>query len=335
MKSRSESAQPDEHIPTVAPEAPRVRKFVVILNQRAGGVAGGAAADPTPDAVRAAFTEAGTEASVEALPPEAVERALENALRARPDAIIVGGGDGTVRTAAALLARADSDIALGVLPLGTLNHFAKDLKMPPDWAEAARALATAATRAVDVGEINGHVFINNCSIGAYAETVRRRDALRERRSIGKWRAMALACWQTFRRLHRIDFVITQDAGTAKRVRTPLLVAANNRYSGHVLDRSLRARLDEGRLWLYTAHVHRRLSALRLAWQSIVRRLEEADALDAEPTRSLFIQCRDRHEVPLAADGEPLKLPGPWHVRIRPRALQVLVPKEAAETKEEK
>src|SRR5690606_38017273 len=115
-----------------------------------------------------------------------------------------------------------------------------------------------------------HVFINNCSIGAYAEAVRRRDALRERRSLGKWRAMALACWQTFRRLHRIRFILTTDGARPGTVRSPLLVVANNRYSGHALDRSLRERLDEGRLWLYTAHVHRHLAALRLLWQSIVR-----------------------------------------------------------------
>ena len=300
-------------------------KFIVILNEKAGSSGGGS--DSTkPSALAATFAAAGITAFVHALPPEKIEAALRAAIAKRPDALVIGGGDGTVRSAAALLA--DTGIALGVLPLGTLNHFAKDLRMPPDLTDAITALASAEIREVDLGEVNGHVFINNCSLGSYAEAVRRRDALRDTHGQGKWPAMIRASFEVFRRLRRMRLLITPAGGEPRSVRTPIIVIANNRYSGHVLNKSMRARLDEGRLWIYTAHVHRHLAALRLAWQSLIRRLDEADALASEAVTEITI-ASEHGSLPVAADGEPLDLQSPLHFRIRPRALRVLTPRETS------
>src|SRR5690606_10208238 len=145
----------------------------------------------------------------------------------RPQALIVGGGDGSVSTAAQCLA--GTGIALGVLPLGTLNHFARDLGLPLDWREAVEALAQAECRAIDVAEVNGRVFVNNCSIGAYAEAVRKRDALRSMHGTGKWWAMALATLAVFRRLRRIRIRVTA-GGVARPLRTPFVVVSNNQYT---------------------------------------------------------------------------------------------------------
>jgi diacylglycerol kinase family enzyme len=295
--------------------------YLGVLNAKAGTVAAGSADAPTPDAVQAAFASAGVTARIQARPPNEIDSALRAALADRPAAVVVGGGDGTVRSAAALLV--DSRIPLGVLPLGTLNHFAKDLKLPTGWRDAVRALATAAVREIDVGEVNGRVFINNCSIGSYAEAVRRRDTLRRERGRHKWTAMLSATFETFRRLRVLQVRVGAATGT-RTLRTPLVVVANNHYSGHILDKSMRARLDEGRLWLYAAHVHRHAAVIRLLLQALMRRLDDADDLIAEPLTQATLEC-DPPSPPIATDGELVELAYPLRFRIRPRALRVLAP----------
>lgn len=300
-------------------------RFIVILNEKAG-TAANASVDTSPASLRTLFAEAGAEAEVQAVAPDQISARLHDAVAAKPDAVIIGGGDGTVRSAAAILA--GTGVPLGVLPLGTLNHFAKDLQMPVDVKAAIAALAGGRTREVDLGEVNGEVFINNCSLGSYAEAVRRRDALRAKHGHGKWRAMLRGSFQSFRRLRHLDLQLANGAGKMRRLRTPLIVIANNRYSGHVLDKSMRGRLDAGQLWLYTAQVHRHLAALRLAWQSLVRRLDSADDLTAEAATGIVIEHRHT-ALPIAVDGELLELKSPLRFHIRPRSLVVLAPREEA------
>lgn len=291
---------------------------IVIMNERAG------TENPavTPRAVRDAFVRAGADVAVDVQRPEGMPAALRAAARGGPRAIIVGGGDGSVRTAASILA--GSDIALGVLPLGTLNHFAKDLGMPEALEPAVAALVAGEARWIDVGEINGEIFINNCSIGSYAEAVRRRDRLRAVQGLGKWRAMAQASWQVFRRLRRLRLRVTLDGAAPRLIRTPLVVVGNNRYTGHLLNRSLRERLDEGRLWFYAMHAHRRLAVARMIVASLFHRLDEVAHLETQAVQELVIEGLDG-PLQVAADGELLDATGPLRFRIRPRALRVLFP----------
>jgi len=297
-------------------------RFIVIINEKAGTSMTGSEAE-SADSLRAIFAAEGIDADVQIVPPADIEARLRDALAARPDAIAIGGGDGTVRSAAAALA--DTGVTLGVLPLGTLNHFAKDLGMPLDLKNAIGALARGEVRDVDVGDVNGQTFINNCSLGTYAEAVRHRDALRKKHGHGKWFAMFWASLKAFRRFRRMRLEIVTDSGEPRRVRTPLVVVANNRYSGRALGNSLRPSLDEGRLWIYTALVHRHLAALRMVWQSLVHSLDAADALGSEPATAATIASR-AGPLSVAMDGEAIDLQSPLRFRIRPGALRVLVPR---------
>ena len=103
--------------------------------------------------------------------------------------IVAGGGDGTVNAVASVLA--GTDIVLGVLPLGTLNHFAKDLLLPLELEGAVDNLFTGQTIQVDVGEVNGKLFLNNSSLGIYPVIVRQREKLQEH-GRGKWSAFVQA-----------------------------------------------------------------------------------------------------------------------------------------------
>ena len=109
--------------------------------------------------------------------------------------VVAAGGDGTVSSVAA--GGLDSPAALGILPLGTLNHFAKDLRLPLDLPEAVGVIAAAHIGTVDVGTVNDRVFINNSSIGVYPDIVQEREALR-RQGHRKWPAMAIATLRVLR-----------------------------------------------------------------------------------------------------------------------------------------
>ena len=110
------------------------------------------------------------------------------------DIVVAAGGDGTVSTVAAAAVR--HDVALGVLPLGTLNHFARDAGVPLDLDRAVEALARRETTMVDVGEVNGRLFVNNASLGAYPALVWERE-IERRRGRGKWAGFAVGAWRTW------------------------------------------------------------------------------------------------------------------------------------------
>jgi diacylglycerol kinase family enzyme len=212
---------------------------------------------------------------------------------------------------------------LGVLPFGTLNHFARDIGVPLSWREAVSALASAPVKPVDVAEVNGRIFINNCSLGSYADAVRRRDALRRERGHGKWRAMILASWTVFRQLRRLRLQIEMP-DVSLNLRTPFVLVSNNRYTGRVLSSSLRPQLDEGQLWIHTTRAHRHGALVRLMWQSIIRRIDEADELEVHAATSAMVKSISG-AFPVAADGEVIDVLPPLHFRIRPGALLVLAP----------
>jgi diacylglycerol kinase family enzyme len=297
-------------------------RIIAVLNEKSGTAATDAV---TESSLREAFTAAGFEADIQLRAPDQIDAALKRAITARPDALFIGGGDGTVSATARLLH--GSDLPLGVLPLGTLNHFAKDLGLPTDWKETIAALARPKIRSVDLAEVNGHIFVNNCSIGAYADAVRHREALRQQRNHGKWFAMTLASLRVFHRLKRIRFRASFDQHEIA-LRSPFIFVGNNRYDGNLLSKSLRERLDEGRLWIYVTRAYRHFTILRMMWQALRHELAAASALESHSTTEATVHL-DAPKITAAADGEILELKPPLHFRIHPGALRVLVPANAS------
>jgi diacylglycerol kinase family enzyme len=292
----------------------------LILNDGARSLNGNGRA-LAPSDVLDAFRTAGLCVQSRVAPGNQLDESLRAAISAAPSMIVVGGGDGTISTAAQRLA--GTEIPLGVLPLGTLNHFARDLGMPPGWRDAVAAVAAGEVRTVDVAEVNGRVFINNCSIGSYADAVRKRDALRRRHGLGKWWAMTIATFRVFRRLRRLRLRVEANGQTVS-LRSPFIVVANNRYSGHVLDYSLRARLDEGRLWIYTTRARRHAAVLRFMWQSLLHEIDAVEGLDKFEVTEATIDY-DYTGLPVALDGELADLRPPLRFRTRRGALRVIVP----------
>ncbi|MFL6765541.1 MAG: diacylglycerol/lipid kinase family protein, partial [Sphingomicrobium sp.] len=187
----------------------------VLLNCNAGAVE----SDPNiRDRVAEAFAHAGAEADVELVEGGKCE-VRARAIAERGDAlVVVGGGDGTISAAAAALA--GTRTALGILPLGTLNHFARDLRIPTVIEEAIDLIARRTEHRVDVGLMNDRIFINNSAIGLYPLMLVNRDLQRMKLGRSKRLAMIVASLRTLARFNHQRLTLVVDDQKA-RVDTPL------------------------------------------------------------------------------------------------------------------
>jgi YegS/Rv2252/BmrU family lipid kinase len=249
-----------------------------------------------------------------------VAKLAQEAARADWKAIVAGGGDGTVNAVASAVV--GSEKTLGVLPLGTLNHFARDLKIPNDLEHAARAIVSGHTVRVDVGEVNGRIFLNNSSLGLYPTIVREREK-QQKLGSGKWPAFIWAAVTAFRRYPFLDVRLSVDGKEFHR-RTPFVFVGNNEYMMEKLNIGLRNCLDKGQLSLYIAHRTGRWGLVRLALRALLGRLREEKDFLAMCTTGVKIETR-RKRLRVAYDGEVDVMETPFHYRVRPGALRVIVP----------
>jgi diacylglycerol kinase family enzyme len=295
-------------------------KAVVLLNCGSGGH-DSPKAKTESDRVAAAFRAAGVEAAVRSVPAGGLDQAAREAASSDADPVVLGGGDGTISTGAAALAGGPK--TLGVLPLGTFNHFARDLGIPLGLEDAVRTIAEGRVREVDVGEAGGRPFVNNASIGLYPELVRVRDELRRHRGMRKGTAMLAAAREVLRDppFLRVELRVLEDVA---RVRTPFVFVGNNRYEMSLFALGARSALDRGELSLYVARNARRWGIVRLALRALVGRLRQDRDFEALTVPEVEV-ATPRRTVRVALDGEVYRMESPLRYRIRRRALRVLAP----------
>ncbi len=234
--------------------------------------------------------------------------------------VVAGGGDGTVNAVAGQLA--GTETPLGVLPMGTLNHFAKDVGIPLKLEQAVHNLFTGQIRKVDVGEVNGRVFVNNSGIGFYPHFVRHREEM-QRRGHVKRIAVLIALHALFRRYFRLRVKSHMDQAEAFEPLTPFLFVGNNRYQTSGLDMGTRPTLDSGRLWVCTAPKTGRDKIWWAALRTLVGSPTDRD-LSVFETEELRVEL-ETPRINVSTDGEVGIMDAPLHYRIRPRALEVIVP----------
>jgi diacylglycerol kinase family enzyme len=301
-----------------------MKPVIVIVN----GGAGHGHDDQACEDLRAKFRAAGLDAElVLAKDGEEMIATARRALEGGAHMVAAGGGDGTINAVASVMV--GSGVRFGVLPLGTLNHFAKDLGIPLDLDEAVRNLATGVPREVDVGEVNGRIFLNNSSLGLYPDIVRDREKQQRRLGRGKWPA---ALWATLAALRRYPFLsmrLTVKGETLAR-RTPFVFIGNNRYTMQGLAIGERDCLDDGLLSLYVAQRPTRLGLLRFALDALRGKLGSERDFDVLEAASFEIDTH-RHRVHVATDGEVTVMNPPLRYRVRPGALTVMVPAATMDT----
>ena len=292
----------------------------VILNKSSGS----AEDREAEERLGAAFGDAGAKVDLKrAESGEDVVRLAREAAGGASDVVVVGGGDGTIGSVASVLSGGEK--VMGILPLGTLNHFAKDLGIPLDVAEAARAIVEGRVVKVDLGEVNGKMFANNSSLGLYPRIVRHRDQQQQRLGRGKWNAFF---WATLHALHRhaqLDVLLSVNGREVSRT-TPFVFVGNNVYEMSGFDIGSRVRLDEGVLSVYVAPGARPLDLVFLALRALFGRLRSSKDFEVLRTPELRIETRGK-QVRVATDGEVQMLDTPLHYRSLPGALRVVVPRE--------
>ena len=234
--------------------------------------------------------------------------------------VVAAGGDGTVNAVATTLA--GTQTCMGVLPLGTLNHFAKDLDLPLTLPEAVRAIAQGTPRPVDLGEVNGRIFVNNSSLGFYPGMVLQRERLK-RVGWNKWLSLTVASVSSFLRFRHIQVELTLQGSPLRHTRqTPFLFIGNNEYAMEGTAAGSRAHLDQGRLYLYMAPGATRLSLLALTLAALRHKVAEAEHFESFCVEQCTIHLK-RRRTRIALDGELVRLDTPLRYRIRPAALQVM------------
>jgi YegS/Rv2252/BmrU family lipid kinase len=242
------------------------------------------------------------------------------AAQSEANVVVAGGGDGTLSEVASHLAGTEK--LFGVLPLGTLNHFAKDLDIPLELSAAVDNVAAGNTVAVDVGEVNGRVFLNNSSIGLYPRVVAQREAQRKY-GRSKWIALFSAAFRALRQYAAFRVYVTADGKRFTR-RTPILFVGNNEYQIEGRDLGARHCLNSGRLCLYVLHHTGPWGLLKFALRALLRRAWRIKDFDALHARAIDVELR-RAKTRVAIDGELFTMDTPLRYRIRQGALKVIVP----------
>lgn len=306
---------------------PGGRRVVVLLNVGAG-TADEKGADHLRDVLAASFAANGVEAELHFCAGPELNRLADEALaRAKSgsiDAVVAGGGDGSISTVASALA--GSGVPLGVLPLGTLNHFAKDLGLPAGLEDAVQVIATGGTRLVDLAEVNGELFINNSSIGIYPYIVLDRDRRRAQHNVAKWMAMVPAFFRMMKHFPQRRLALSAE-GWTRPYRTPCLFVGNNAYGMDLFTLGRREHLDRGELYIHVVKQRRPFGFFWMICRLCFGHADNARDIESFKVKEATVRSRTSR-LPVALDGEVMFMHPPLHYRSRPKALRVIVPSGA-------
>ena len=315
---------PQPSAPAVAPTLDPAAPLIFIINAASGSSDGDAKRVVIEDALRAA----GRQGDVRFVRPDALAqeaRAAAATALATRSAVVAVGGDGTIN-AVAQAAHA-AGCPMGVVPLGTFNYVARTHGISTEPAEAAQMLIHAVPVPVQVGTVNGHVFLVNASLGLYPVLLEDREAYKARFGRSRWVAMGAAC-MTLLRGHRQLRLLIEEGGVVREVRTPTLFVGNNRLQLEQVGLDLSAHparvLDDGRI---AAVMLKPTGTLAMAWlmlRGAMGSLGEADSVDSFAFQRMVVQPR-RRKIKVAFDGEIARMRTPIEFRVAAQPLFLLKP----------
>jgi diacylglycerol kinase family enzyme len=297
--------------------------YHLLLNARSGS----ARAD-TAEMLRTAFEEHGHSVTIDADDETPLPDRIRRAAESPAEVIVAGGGDGTVTAVAEAIL--DTEKILAVLPLGTANLLARDLGLPLESAEWVKALDEMTVRKIDVGEVNGRIFLHKVVVGTIPGIAAAREQIRDRSDVGA----ALGFLGHFaRRLERakpMAVELTLSAGDKRVERVQSIAVANNGYDEGLGQFFSRSCLDAGTLSLYVIKHLTFVDVLRLAAEMLLGNWRGDEAIEIENVRHVSLRMK-RSTIKAMIDGEIESLDVPLNFGIRPCALSVLAPAPAVDT----
>lgn len=233
------------------------------------------------------------------------------------DFIAASGGDGTISNIAGLLS--GTSLPLGIIPSGTLNHFAKDNSIPLEPMEAVKVIAEYKIKRIDTAEVNGRVFINNSSIGLYPKMVKQRERL----GGNKWISMFKAFIRIFGSMPHLDLSIKQEAKHIH-CRTPFVFIGNNEYKMDLFNLGTRDDLTKGMLSVFYPKETGHFAMLRFALLALLNKLEQHKNFEVILTDEITIHS-NKEVLEVALDGEVHHMRPPLKYKIRHLDLKLIVP----------
>lgn len=300
-------------------------RYILLFNRRSGAHQRGSGSADIRGRVEGAFLAGGHEVESRLIEPRYLGPAIRQAVADAPDGVIAAGGDGTVSAVARHLG--GTDIALGILPMGTFNLAARDIGVPLDIEEAARFLAKAGPHPVDVLDVNGHCCLCTTILGFYPEFAR---TFERRDHGGQWWRKAIKLIRllpkTFTRSRAIDLSWQAgEAGGAAHTKFSAFVPGRYRASTGVIP--ARTGFRSGMLTAYIGRQKTSAAAMRAMLDYVFGRQEENDGLTMfHAPRAELHGGRSRHGT-VMIDGEILRLSFPIHLEILPGHLKVLTTAE--------
>ena len=291
----------------------------VILNANAGTAN---ASGITAEALDALFEAHGLPTIVDARAEIPLTDRIADAMASTAQTIVAAGGDGTITALAAALVGSDKNLA--ILPLGTVNALAKDLNVPLDLPGAVAALATGQSHRIDVGEVNGRVFLHKVVVGLIPGVATGREHIRGRYDVAARIGFLRYFFRRLARTKRIAVVIDPHEGERRIERVQAIAVASNSYDEGVGQFFSRRSLDRGTLTLYVLRHFTLGDFLRLTTGMLLGRWRDDEALSIESVKAVTIDMR-KDLLKVMFDGEVETLHSPLHFTIRPKALSVIVP----------
>lgn len=247
---------------------------------------------------------------------EIVTTALGQGLRS----FVVAGGDGSIHHVAQSLVGTEG--VLGILPIGTVNHMARDLLIPVNWREAFNIAVRGSIRQIDTGRVNSTYFLNSVMVGIYPTLTDYRERFRSTHS--KWTAYAKAARLAMRQFRHVTLILELD-GRVETIRTQLFVVSINAYdlsqTGMV---ALKTALDDGRLTIYSFGFLSRIQFIRAAAKFYRGKITEMDGFRRIRTRQLRVDFAP-DALRISVDGEVSDVAPPLQISAVPSSLLVRVP----------
>ena len=248
---------------------------------------------------------------------EAAKRAAQDGA----DIVVALGGDGTQSAVANALV--GSETVMAVLPGGTFNYFARELGVGDTVENAIDTILAGHVRRLDVGEVNGRVFLNNASFGFYPEILRRREAIYRR-----WgRSRIAAYWSVLVALRNIRdpmrLTLTQN-GVTRDISTALAFAARSGFQLESLGLEGVQAVRDGQVAFFIATGRRPRDLMAAALRLAIGTVAQGQDFELLIADEFLIEMRQKGRL-LAFDGEKERMNGPFRLRVQRGALSVIVP----------
>lgn len=253
--------------------------------------------------------------------PQELDSLLKTLSNKSYNVFLIGGGDGTVRSAAQILTNQETPLA--ILPLGTFNHFAMEMNYPKDLAEILKIIKNNKTKRVDVGEVNQLIFINHSSIGFYSRIAKLKEKHKHILGVSKFLKTLFTLFNFFHVIPLYQLEIETDEKKLI-METPLVFIGNNQYSTDILDFGSRDTLTSGFLSVYILKAKSRWGMLKCMLSLLFKSAEESKCIVQLNAKNLSITTQSKY-INVVLDGELQKLESPLEYRIHNKKLTMIVP----------